>query len=112
MIFQPTNNTPHAEPAPERKEGMNTASCSPPDAISRTGLLETECIGSSLFPAEKEASTNFAQEILKLAESIEMEEQRIKLELLRALKLGEIDRVGDMLTRWLNGPVNEVLRDN
>lgn len=51
----------------------------------------------------------FARTVVDLARSLEAEEHRIKQSLLGAIQAGRLEEACAILTRWINGPIAEVL---
>lgn len=56
-------------------------------------------------------TTNLVKRVLEVAGEVEVCEHRIKHEILRAAQRGDAHRVADLVQRWLEGPVADVLDD-
>ena len=53
--------------------------------------------------------TTMAKTILEVADAIELTEMEIKRELLKAANDDDLEKIRVIITRWINGPVTNVL---
>lgn len=59
---------------------------------------------------ETGSESMFARTVLDMAAEVESAEMRIKFDVLKAAEAGDMNKIIDIVTRWVTEPATEVLK--